>query len=609
MCFSFRNIPAPAIPTARFIRRAGIGPIRGKHSPVVVIAANALEAQRLVEEIPFFAPELRVHLLPDWETLPYDHFSPHQDLISERLATLHHVAQPVVRCAGGAGDHRTVSVAAGGISGRVHLLPQARRKAGSRQTARADDLAGYSHVQQVLSPGEYCVRGGIIDLFPMGSVVPYRIDLFDDEIETIATFDVDTQRTLYPVPEIRLLPAREFPLDEAGQAALPPALPRTLRGRPSRSQHLQGRQQGHRARRHRVLPAAVLRTYRHPVRLPAETCHAVPASRRGRGHRASSPRTRSRATTCCAAIRSGRCWKPQNCSSRTRSSSSLRAKHFARLDICRGHQGDRRHAAIRCPTAACPTSRSTAAPKIRTQASQHFLQITPGRVLLLADSLGRREIIAGYLNEYGLTPAPCDELCRSSSPAAKIHARRRAAAKRFRPAGRKHRARHRNRTLRRATAQPRRARREEEPTSKACCATCPNSRSATRWCMSSTASPLSGLVNLDLGEGENEFLLLEYAGDDKLYVPVAQLHVISRYSGGAPEAAPLHKLGTRPWEKAKRRADAAGARHRRRIAQSLCTARHAQGPCVQVRARTTTKRSPKDSVSRKHPTRPPPSTR
>src|ERR1019366_5112409 len=79
-------------------------------------------------------------------------------------------------------------------------------------------FAGYNHVQQVLTPGEYCVRGGIIDLFAMGSLLPYRIDLFDDEIETIATFDVDTQRTLYPVPEIRLLPAREFPMDEKGQA-------------------------------------------------------------------------------------------------------------------------------------------------------------------------------------------------------------------------------------------------------------------------------------------------------------------------------------------------------------------------------------------------------
>ena len=85
---------------------------------------------------------------------------------------------------------------------------------------------------QVVSPGEFSVRGGLIDLFPMGAALPYRLDLFGDEIESIRTFDADTQRTLYPVRDVRLLPAREFPLDEAGPHALPRPLPRSVRGRP-----------------------------------------------------------------------------------------------------------------------------------------------------------------------------------------------------------------------------------------------------------------------------------------------------------------------------------------------------------------------------------------
>ena len=204
-------------------------------TPLVIIAANALEAQRLVEEIPFFDPKLRVHLLPDWETLPYDHFSPHQDLISERLATLHHIRS-------NASDVVIVP-----ITTALYPLPPVEHlaaytfflKRGEKlnvaQLREQMTFAGYNHVQQVLTPGEYCVRGGIIDLFAMGSVLPYRIDLFDDEIETIATFDVDTQRTLYPVPEIRLLPAREFPMDDAGQARFRQNFRDRFEGDPSKS--------------------------------------------------------------------------------------------------------------------------------------------------------------------------------------------------------------------------------------------------------------------------------------------------------------------------------------------------------------------------------------
>ena len=206
-----------------------------KNSPLVVITASALEAQRLVEEIPFFAPELRVHLLPDWETLPYDHFSPHQDLVSERLATLHHIRS------------QSFDVAVVPITTALYPLPPVEylaaftfflkrgEKLDSNKLREQMTFAGYNHVQQVLTPGEYCVRGGLIDLFPMGSIVPYRIDLFDDEIETIATFDVDTHRTLYPVPEIRLLPAREFPLDEKGQTHFRQSFRERFEGDPSRA--------------------------------------------------------------------------------------------------------------------------------------------------------------------------------------------------------------------------------------------------------------------------------------------------------------------------------------------------------------------------------------
>ena len=150
-----------------------------------MVSATALDAQRLVDEIAWFAPQLRVCLLPDWETLPYDQFSPHQDLVSERLATLYRIPRGEFDVAGGAGADRARTGCARPPTSRAHVLPDAGRDGStSTRCARSSPLAGYQHVTQVVAPGEFCVRGGLIDLFPMGSALPYRSTSFDDEIET-----------------------------------------------------------------------------------------------------------------------------------------------------------------------------------------------------------------------------------------------------------------------------------------------------------------------------------------------------------------------------------------------------------------------------------------
>ncbi|HZV92992.1 MAG TPA: transcription-repair coupling factor, partial [Caldimonas sp.] len=190
-----------------------------KAATTVVFTAEPADTQRLLDELAFFAPALRVAEFPDWETLPYDTFSPHEDLISERLATLWKI---------GRGEVDVVVMPA--TTALVRLAPPSFIAAYTfefRQKQRLDEaalraqltLAGYSHVSQVVSPGEYALRGGLVDLFPMGSSVPYRVDLFGDEIDSIRTFDPDSQRSLYPVPEVRLLPGREFPMDEAARTA------------------------------------------------------------------------------------------------------------------------------------------------------------------------------------------------------------------------------------------------------------------------------------------------------------------------------------------------------------------------------------------------------
>ncbi len=519
------------------------------HSPVVVIAANALDAQRLVEEIPFFGLGLRVHLLPDWETLPYDHFSPHQDLISERLATLHHIRS------------EACDVVIVPLTTSLYPLPPVEYlaaftfflKRGERldlDKLRAQmTLAGYSHVQQVLSPGEYCVRGGIIDLFAMGSVLPYRIDLLDDEIETIATFDVDTQRTLYPVPEIRLLPAREFPLDDAGQSHFRQRFRERFEGDPSRSHIYKNVSKGNApAGIEYYLPLFFDKTATLFDYLPknATLCmhhdvnEAIAAFARDAGSRYNLLRGDPQRPLL----------EPKELFLDAEQFFS-RTKDFARLDIVASEGGA---TLTPCRTAPLPGIAVNRRADIPTQAFAQFLEGFPGRVLLLADSLGRREIMADYLHEYGLAPVLCED-----------YAQFLAGRERF--------------MLGVAPVQQGFVLSEEKQafvTETELYAAQPRSRAARAAKKTNVEGMLrdlselkvgdpvvheqhgiaryQGLVALDLGEGENEFLLLEYAGDDKLYVPVAQLHVISRYSGGAPDTAPLHKLGSGAWDKAKRRA-------------------------------------------------------
>jgi len=207
---------------------------RGNFSVMVVFCAHAQDAQRLLEEIPAFAPQLKTRLLPDWEILPYDHFSPHQDLVSERLATLYELLN-------GSCDIVLVPVTTalqrlgppGFLSGHTFFFRQ-----GDKLNEAALKLqlqqAGYDPVSAVMRPGEYSIRGGLIDLFPMGSSLPYRLDLFGDEIEQIRAFDPDTQRSLYPVKEVRLLPGHEFPFDDNSRTAFRSRWREVFEGDPTR---------------------------------------------------------------------------------------------------------------------------------------------------------------------------------------------------------------------------------------------------------------------------------------------------------------------------------------------------------------------------------------
>jgi transcription-repair coupling factor (superfamily II helicase) len=509
-------------------------------TPLVVVTSNAFDAQRLLEEIPWFAPHLVVNLLPDWETLPYDHFSPHPDLISERLLTLYQITQN--SC-----DVILVPAA----TALIKLPPMAYLAANSFMLKKAQQLdvealrrqcteAGYHHVSQVVSPGEFSVRGGLIDLFPMGSQLPYRIDLFDDEIETIRTFDVDTQRSLYPVPEIRLLPAREFPLDEKGIAQFRQNFREIFEGDPSKSRIYKDVSKGiasggiewylplffeNTATLLDYLPKqSVLCLHGNLDQSAQDFWHEAQSRYRILAHDPERPILTPETLLI----------KADNFFAQTHD--------YPRFTI------NNQEASNGLP--ALDIERRAERPLHKFEA---FAQGYSGRILIAAESLGRRETILQLLNDHNIKPQLCESWEDFSTQNAKLMLGITSLH-----AGFEHQevAIVTEAELYAATVRQQRRREKEK------------SRNAEG--MLKDLSELRendpvvheqhgvgryrGLISLDFGEGETEFLLLEYAGDDKLYVPVSQLFLISRYSGGPPESAPLHKLGSGNWEKAKKKA-------------------------------------------------------
>ncbi len=183
----------------------------------VVIADAARELDRLTAEVRFFAgPSLPLLRLPDWEVLPYDLFSPHPDIVSERLKTLFELPQVTHGCLIVAADTLMQRLPPRNyVQGRAFELKKGQSLALEAFRQRLAE-AGYASVSQVVSPGEFAVRGSLLDVFPMGSSTPLRIDLFDEEIEAIRRFDPDTQRSLDALESVQLLPAREVPLDAQG---------------------------------------------------------------------------------------------------------------------------------------------------------------------------------------------------------------------------------------------------------------------------------------------------------------------------------------------------------------------------------------------------------
>ena len=541
---------APSSPSALAL---GIAEAARRHDGLVLaVARDTHGAASLEHDLRVFAGDLPVLHFPDWETLPYDLFSPHPDIVSQRVAALFRL--PTVR--------RGVLVVP--VSSLMQRLPPPEWIAANaldlRKGQRLDldaekrrlESAGYRNVPQVLDPGDFAVRGALLDLFPMGSDTPYRIELFDDVVDTLRSFDPETQRSDHPVDSVKLLPAREIPLDQASTRRVRETLSERFDFDPRRCPLYQDLKEGGTpAGIEYYLPLFFERTASLFEHLPVGTLlvqadgatEAAVAFWAQTGDRYEQRRHDIERPI----LPPGEIFL---------SPDELRGEfnRRARIEVCGpGHPqaADARSMGdLPAPVLAWTHKGEPSGAALRT-----FLDSYPGRVLLAADSAGRREALIELLDAADLKPptvggwpsfleadarfaiavAPLEDGFALESPVLAVLTERQLFPERADQSRRRKKA---------ALRDPDAILRDLSEIT--------------------IGSPIvhedhgvgryQGLVALDTGGVPGEFLCIEYAKGDKLYVPVAQLQLVSRYSGTSPEFAPLHSLGGDAWEKAKRKA-------------------------------------------------------
>lgn len=517
---------------------------------VLALVDDAASVDRLEAELRVFVDDLPILAFPDWETLPYDVFSPHPDIVSRRLWTLSRL--PTLA--------RGILVVS--VNNLLHRLAPPSYLAGASLLLDAGDTldidvmrsrleaSGYHCVPQVVEHGDFAVRGSLLDLYPTGAELPYRIDLFDDEVESIRTFDPETQRSLEKVTKVELLPAREFPFTEAAIRQFRQAWRSAFEGDPQRSQIYREVSNG-------ITPGGL--EYYLPLffettaslfdYLPVHTLLVGPQGLfdyaqtfwseletryEQRRHDIERPLLPPRQLFVEVDELRHHCKRFPRVAEQSFEATDTAAVNFA---------ASAPPALALQPRAARPAGML-----------QDFIAGFEGRTLFAAESPGRREVLRDMLRDWGinaasvegwheflasteavaLTVAPLERGLLLESPRLAVIAESQIFGER--------------------AAQPRRRRDRQRDTDAIV-------RNLTELQLGAPVvheehgvGRYLGLESLTAGGMEGEFLKLEYAAGDKLYVPVASLHLISRYTGSAPESAPLHRLGSEQWARAKRKA-------------------------------------------------------
>ena len=543
--------------------RTAVGPLPGSAGsaaiaelafmdrPLIVLVASSTDALILARELPvFLESDIPVLTLPDWETLPYDHFSPHQDIVSQRLRTFYEL------------PNLESGIVILPITTAMLRTPPKYFIEGNTLDLSAGDqfdlerfttgltLNGYRAVETVMEHGEFAVRGALLDVFPMGSEAPYRIDLFDEEVETLRIFDPETQRTVDQVPHIKLMPAREFPVNSDairrfqmawfdafdGDADLCPTFTEVSAGR------IPGGTECY-------LPLFFEQCGSVFDYLPENAAVVLMGE-----HHSAAQRYWSEI--------SGR-FEEYGIDPRRPLLPPKRG--FLPVEELYAALGG--HAVLELKTteqAPAHVTTSFKAPPMLTGATgaegykdslRRFIDEHRGPILLCAESAGRREILLETLAKaalqpepvtnwhdfidrrvsFGVTVAPLDRGLYAGPGAPTLICESQLFGQRV--------AQRRRRTTRSETD------------------TDAIIRDLTELRVGLPVVHIEhgvgrylGLQVLQIEGADAEFLLLEYAESNKLYVPVSSLHLISRYTAGDPDTAPLHRLGSDQWDKARKKA-------------------------------------------------------
>ena len=516
----------------------------------VVVTPDTRSAVRLSRILSELSSQ-NVCLFPDWETLPYDTFSPHQEIISSRLSALFHLQNakkgifllPISTlmqrlCPPQYLQHNVLLIKKGDrlVIDKMRLQLEA---------------AGYRAVEQVLEHGEYAVRGALLDLFPMGSAVPFRLDFFDDEIDSIRTFDVDTQRTLDEINSINLLPAHEFPTDDKGIEFFRAQFRETFGEIRRDPEHI-----------YQQISKGTLISgieYWQPLffsematlfdYLPEQTLFVDMENNQMQGKRfyqdAKQRYEQRKVDPMRPLLSPEKLWLNVD-------EVNRRLKSYPRITF----KAEKVRSSVRqknLPVAALPEVTIQSQQKEPLGQLRQFIEHFKGNVLFSVETEGRRETLLDLLSPLKLKPKQIQSLeqaenekfsllvssleqgfiIEQSLPVA-IIGEANLLGERVQQRSRDKRKTINPDTLVRNLAELKIG----QPVVH----------------LDHGVGRYGGLVTLDTGGIKAEYLLLNYANESKLYVPVTSLHLISRYVGGSDESAPLHKLGNEAWAKSRQKA-------------------------------------------------------
>ncbi len=522
---------------------------------LVVVTPSTSVAHTLERELPLFLEKsekqpVEILTLPDWETLPYDNFSPHQDIVSERLHAFHRLP----------GMQRGVLLVP--ITTLMQRTPPVHYVAGNslmlevgqeldtESLVRNLSLNGYRAVDTVYEHGEYAIRGSLLDIYPMGTDLPYRIDLFDAEVESLRTFDPESQRTIDKVDAIRLLPAREFPLNDDAIDRFKINWYRSFDGDPDHCPTFTEVSAG------RVPGGA-----EYYLPLFFEACGKVFDY---------LPKNAALITIGDHYQAAQRFWSEINTRFEEYGIDHRRpllppARGFVPVEELYADLGNYPVLELRTEPGApvhCNTGLATP-PNLQQAVSggtamerlEHFIQNHKAPVLLVAETAGRREILLESLSQHGLKPEPVEDwfdfIERKVAFAITVAPVDRGI---YRGAGQPTLI-VENQLFGERVAQRRRRKTTEETNAEAVIRDLTELRIGVPVVhLQHGVGRYLGLQTLQIDGDDAEFLVLEYSANDKLYVPVGSLHLISRYTGADPDSAPLHRLGSEQWEKARKKA-------------------------------------------------------